>query len=61
LADTAAGWNGQVWSQALAAELQIKNWSRAKKRALANGDFGALKAAARKKDGAADRQRRQRL
>ena len=55
-----------VWSQeftarpeALAAELQIKNWSRAKKQALARGDFGELRRAAKKKDWATYRQRRQ--
>ena len=57
-----------VWSQefptreeALAAELTIKNWSRAKKQALASGDFDELRTAAKKKDWAAYRQRRQRL
>lgn len=56
-----------VWSQefatreeALAAEHQIKNWSRAKKQALARGDFEALSKAAKKTDWAAYRQRRQR-
>jgi tRNA/rRNA methyltransferase len=44
-----------VWSesfpdreQALAAERQIKGWSRAKKEALIAGDWGALRALARK-------------
>jgi predicted GIY-YIG superfamily endonuclease len=57
-----------VWSQefatrpeALAAELRIKNWNRAKKQALASGDFEELRTAAKKKDWAAYRQRRQRL
>jgi len=57
-----------VWSQefasreeALAAALQIKRWSRAKKQALASGDFAGLSRAAKKKDWAAYRQRRQRL
>jgi tRNA/rRNA methyltransferase len=56
-----------IWSQefgtreeALAAELRIKNWSRAKKQALARGDFDDLSQAAKKKDWAAYRQRRQR-
>jgi predicted GIY-YIG superfamily endonuclease len=56
-----------AWSQefatreeALAAELRIKNWSRAKKQALARGDFDDLSQAAKKKDWAAYRQRRQR-
>ena len=55
-----------VWSQefatraeALAAELQIKNWNRAKKQALARGDFEELRRAAKKKAWAAYRQRRQ--
>jgi predicted GIY-YIG superfamily endonuclease len=55
-----------VWSQefctreeALAAEMQIKNWSRAKKQALASGDFDGLSKAPKKKDWAAYRQRRQ--
>jgi predicted GIY-YIG superfamily endonuclease len=55
-----------AWSQefatraeALAAELQIKNWNRAKKQALARGDFGELHRAAKKKAWAAYRQRRQ--
>ena len=55
-----------VWSQefstregALAAELQIKKWSRAKKHALASGDFDGLSKAATKRDWAAYRQRRQ--
>ncbi len=57
-----------VWSQefatrgeALAAELRIKRWSRAKKQALASGDFGELSRAAKKKSWAAYRQRRHRL
>ena len=44
-----------VWSQdfpsreeALAAELQIKRWSRAKKEALIRGDWDGLRQAARK-------------
>ena len=56
------------WSQefatredALAAKLRIKNWSRAKKQALARGDFDELSKAAKKKDFAAYRQRPQRL
>jgi len=56
-----------TWSQefatreeALAAELRIKNWSRAKQQALARGDFDDLSQAAKKKDWAAYRQRRQR-
>jgi predicted GIY-YIG superfamily endonuclease len=54
-----------VWSQefatraaAVAAELQIKKWSRAQKQALASGDFAGLSKAAKKKDWAAYRQRR---
>jgi len=57
-----------VWSQefstreeALAAEMQIKNGSRAKKQALASGDFDGLSKAAKKKDWAAYRQRRQQV
>jgi len=57
-----------VWSQefatraeVLAAELQITNWSRAKKQALASGDFAGLGRAAKKKDWAAYRQRRHQL
>jgi len=53
------------WSQefatreeALAAELQIKRWSRAKKQALVSGDFAGLERAAKKKDWAAYRERR---
>ena len=49
-----------VWSQeiatregALAAELQIKNWNRAKKQALARGEFEGLSKAARKENWAA--------
>ena len=56
----------RVWSQefstreeALAAEMQIKNWSRATKQAVASGDFDGLSKAAKKKDWAAYRQRRQ--
>jgi predicted GIY-YIG superfamily endonuclease len=56
-----------VWSQefaarpeALAAELRIKNWNRAKKQALARGDFDELRSAAKKKDWVGYRQRRQR-
>jgi putative endonuclease len=55
-----------VWSQefatrqeALAPELRIKNWSRAKKQALASGDFNELRTGAKKKDWAAYLQRRQ--
>jgi len=46
-----------VWSaefttreEALAAELTIEKWSRAKKEALIAGDFTALRLAAKKKD-----------
>lgn len=56
-----------IWSQefatreeALAAELQIKKWSRAKKSALADGNFEALSRAAKKKDWQSYRQRSQR-
>jgi predicted GIY-YIG superfamily endonuclease len=35
--------------EALAAELQIKNWTRRKKEALIRGDFEALRAAAKKR------------
>jgi len=45
-----------AWSQAfptreeaLAAEMQVKRWSRRKKAALAAGDWAGLRAAARKK------------
>jgi tRNA/rRNA methyltransferase len=55
-----------IWSQefysreeALAAEFQIKGWSRAKKEALARGDFKALGLAA-KKDWKAYRERKNR-
>jgi len=34
--------------EALAAEMQVKRWSRAKKEALIRGDFDALRQAARK-------------
>ena len=34
---------------AIAAERQLKNWSRAKKEALVRGDFGALRALAKSK------------
>ena len=51
-----------VWSQefttreeALSAELQIKNWSRAKKQALACGNFEELRGASKKKNWAAYR------
>ena len=44
-----------MWSQpfgsreeALAAELQVKNWSRAKKEALFKGDWESVSAAAKK-------------
>ncbi len=36
-------------AEALAAELQVKNWSQAKKEALIRGDWGGVSAAARKK------------
>jgi predicted GIY-YIG superfamily endonuclease len=56
-----------IWSQefstraeALAAELQIKGWSRAKKEALADGNFEALTLAAKKKDWQSYRKRSQR-
>ena len=48
-------------SEALAAELQIKPWSRAKKQALVSGDPVALRRAAKKKDWAAYRQRKRQL
>jgi predicted GIY-YIG superfamily endonuclease len=55
-----------VWSQAfvtredaLAAERQIKKWSRMKKQALADGDFARLSQVAKKRDWAGYRQRRQ--
>jgi hypothetical protein len=38
-----------------------KRWSRAKKQALASGDFVGLSGAAKKKDWTAYRQRRQQL
>ena len=54
-----------VWSQefptreeALAAELRIKNWSRAKKEALIAGDFAAVSQAAKKKDWAGYKRRK---
>ena len=53
------------WSQefstreeALAAELRIKNWSRAKKQALASSDFAGLSQAAKKRDWTAYGERR---
>jgi predicted GIY-YIG superfamily endonuclease len=53
------------WSQefatreeALAAELQVKRWSRAKKQALVSGDFVELRRAAKKKDWAGYRERK---
>ena len=56
-----------VWSQefpireeALAAELKVKRRSRAKKEALIRGDFGGLQQAAKKKDWASYRKRKQR-
>ena len=56
-----------VWSQefptreeALAAELRVKRRSRAKKEALIRGDFGGLQQAAKKKDWASYRKRKQR-
>jgi len=56
-----------VWSQefftreeALAAERRVKNWSRSKKDALIRGDFTALSQAAKKKDWAGYRIRRER-
>ena len=56
-----------IWSQefssreeAPAAELQIKNWSRAKKEALAGGNFEGLSLAAKKKDWQSYRRRRER-
>jgi predicted GIY-YIG superfamily endonuclease len=56
-----------IWSQefstraeALAAELQIKGWNRAKKEALADGNFEALTLAAKKKDWQSYRKRSQR-
>ena len=47
-------------AEALAAELQIKRWSRAKKEALARGDFDALGLAAKKKDWSSYRERKRR-
>ena len=54
-----------VWSQefptrdeALAAELRIKNWSRAKKEALIRRDYTGLSEAAKKKDWAGYRSRK---
>jgi tRNA/rRNA methyltransferase len=46
-------------AEALAAEFQIKRWSRAKKEALARGDFNSLSLAAKKKDWDSYRQRKQ--
>ncbi len=37
-------------TDAIAAERQVKNWSRAKKEALIRGDWDALKALARGRD-----------
>ena len=36
-------------ADAIAAERQLKGWSRAKKEALINGDFGALKVLSRRR------------
>jgi putative endonuclease len=41
-------WFDQI-TDAIAAERQIKGWSRAKKEALIHGDFEALKMVARRK------------
>jgi len=41
-------WFDQI-TDAIAAERQIKGWSRAKKEALIRGDFEALKALAKRK------------
>ena len=56
-----------IWSQefssreeAPAVELRIKNWSRAKKEALAGGNFEGLSLAAKKKDWRSDHRRRER-
>jgi predicted GIY-YIG superfamily endonuclease len=56
-----------VWSQefptreeALAAELRIKRWSRAKKEALIAGDFEGLSQAAKEKDWAGYKRRKKR-
>ena len=56
-----------IWSEefatreeALAAELRIKKWSRAKKEALARHDFVAVSAAAKKTHWETYRRRRQR-
>lgn len=56
-----------IWSQelstreeALALELRIKNWSRAKKEALASGNFAGVSLAAKKKDWQSYRRRRER-
>lgn len=38
-----------VTTDAIAAERQLKGWSRAKKEALINGDFGALKVLSRRR------------
>jgi putative endonuclease len=37
-------------TDAIAAERQVKRWTRAKKEALIHGDFGALRALARGRD-----------
>ena len=54
-----------VWSQdfanrieALEAEARIKKWSRAKKRALAEGDYGRLRTLSKKADWRGYRERR---
>ena len=56
-----------IWSQefssreeALAVELRIKDWSRAKKEALAGGNFEGLSLAAKKKDWRSYHRRRER-
>jgi putative endonuclease len=40
----AAAWHFERADEAIAAERQIKGWTRAKKEALIRGDFAALKA-----------------
>jgi predicted GIY-YIG superfamily endonuclease len=47
-------------TEAPAVELRIKNWSRAKKEALAGGNFEGLSLAAKKKDWRSDHRRRER-
>ncbi|MCK6556373.1 GIY-YIG nuclease family protein [Candidatus Binatia bacterium] len=50
----------QAREEALAAELRIKGWNRAKKESLLHGDWDRLRLAAKKQDWGAYRERRSR-